>query len=237
MKCVFRSDTGCVRNENQDSYLVKQGVHPIFAVADGMGGHKGGSVASAIAIGSISSFTEGKTPDAKAVGDAVLYANASIFDEANKNADLSNMGTTLTMLWRIDHSFYLAHVGDSRCYLLRDGVLTRISVDHSLVNELVLSGAITEAEARVHPRRNIVTRAVGTKNQLKVDVGQLDIKKGDRWLLCSDGLTEHLDENDILHFSSMPNLDTAADSMLNTCLERGGSDNITLILLEENDEG
>lgn len=233
MRYAVRSDKGLKRKENQDAYVAD--VKGVFAVADGMGGHRGGSVASRLALESIVDFIGDKKASEENIREAVSFANKSVFERAQDDENLYNMGTTLTFLWRNGKKFIMAHVGDSRCYLLREGRLVRKSRDHSLVNEMVEKGEISEEVARIHPKRNIITRALGTHRELRPDVLSFDIKKGDRWLICSDGLTEHIDDSE-LEKLLFGDLEFCADNMKNICYERGAIDNLTFIIMEENND-
>ena len=231
MNSAFRTHQGKVRKNNQDSLLALPGAYPLYAVADGMGGHRGGNVASAMAVESLSTLDVSVVPDQAVLEAAVLLANSRIFERQLHDFSLSGMGTTLTALWEGDDFLLVAHVGDSRAYRYRDGILTQATTDHSLVGELLRSGAITAEMARNYPYRNIVTRAVGTEQSLLCEIYQMDKKNQDRWLLCSDGLTEYANYSELIHAMGLP-LEEAADILLNIALDGGGRDNITLILLE-----
>ncbi len=231
MITAIRTHTGMIRKSNQDSLLAKSGAFPLYAVADGMGGHRGGNVASAMAVACLSEMDLSLPPDKGLLNDAVLLANSLIWKRQRDDFSLSGMGTTLTALWEGREYVILAHVGDSRAYLCRGGILTQKTSDHSLVGELLRSGAITPEMARNYPYRNIVTRAVGTDETLDCDLIRVDKQPLDRWLLCSDGLTEYATKENLLLAMQMP-LEAAADTLLQLALDGGGRDNITLILLE-----
>lgn len=232
MKTVVRSEIGLIMNNNQDSFLILEGEYPVYAVADGMGGHRGGHVGSRMAVEAVRRELEGRVPDKGLLHACFRAANADIYLRQAQDADLSGMGTTLSVLWEQKDGFLLGHVGDSRCYLLRGGVLSQVSTDHSLVAELLRGGVITEEMAAEYPYRNVITRAVGTDRVVTADIASLDKKPGDRWLLCSDGLTEYVKKPDLLKHMSGPDLDTAADQMVAQALHGGGHDNITFILME-----
>ncbi len=231
MITAIRTHTGKIRKSNQDSLLAVSGVFPLYAVADGMGGHRGGNVASAMAVACLSEMDLSLPPDKDLLNAAVLLANALIWKRQRSDFGLSGMGTTLTALWEGPEYVILAHVGDSRAYLYRGGMLTQKTSDHSLVGELLRSGAITPEMARNYPYRNIVTRAVGTDETLECDLIRADKLPLDRWLLCSDGLTEYATKENLILAMQMP-LEAAADNLLQLALDGGGRDNITLILLE-----
>lgn len=228
---VVRTHCGKVRPSNQDAFLERPGRYPLYAVADGMGGHRGGNVASAMAVDSLRAIDASLVPDETALSAAVMDANARIWQRQLNDLSLSGMGTTLTALWEAPDFLVLAHVGDSRAYRLRGGVLTQMTLDHSLVGELLRSGAITTEMARNYPYRNIVTRAVGTEASIVCDVLRADRLPGDRWLLCSDGLTEYAG-NDQIQRALALSVEEAADTLLAVALNGGGRDNITLIVLE-----
>lgn len=232
MKIVTRTDIGNVMANNQDSFLVVEGPYPVYAVADGMGGHKGGHVASQMALQAIQADLKDHTPNEDTLRKSFIRANREIFARQRQEEDISGMGTTLTVLWQSDEGFYLGHVGDSRCYLMRQGTLTQMSTDHSLVAELVRDGVLAPEQADEYPYRNVITRAVGTNKNIHADITWLDRQPGDRWLLCTDGLTEYIKAPRLRDILSTPDLSDAADCLLNTALDMGGRDNITLILLE-----
>lgn len=232
MKIASRTDIGRVRESNQDALLIVEGTYGLFGVADGMGGHNAGDVASRMAVLLLGRVLEGAKPDEALLRAGVEEVNALIYEEQKKDAALRGMGTTLTVLWEDENRLLLGHVGDSRAYRLRKGVLTQISVDHSLVGEMLRGGLITEEQARTHPYRNVITRAVGTADTIEVDVTELEKQRGDLYLLCSDGLSEYVTPDrmrDIL--MQMPSED-AADEMLRLALEGGGQDNITVLIAE-----
>ncbi|HBT20051.1 MAG TPA: Stp1/IreP family PP2C-type Ser/Thr phosphatase [Peptococcaceae bacterium] len=223
-----------LRDKNEDSFLVEL-EHKIFAVADGMGGHKAGEVASALAVKTVKEYLlkVKDTEDAlKEIEAAVKEANKIVYSHSCLNPKQRGMGTTLTVLWVIGMEAYVAHVGDSRAYLLRDGKIALITSDHSFVQELVREGSITEKEARVHPRRNLLTRAVGIERETSVDVINFPLKKGDYVLLCTDGLSGTISDEeirDIVYSSST--VDEACEKLVETARSRGGEDNITSVLV------
>lgn len=231
MRSVARTHIGRVRQSNQDALLVMPDACPIYAVADGMGGHRGGDIASFMAIEGLKALC-GQTPSRQAIEACYQQINRDIFLRQQSQESLRGMGTTLTMLWETPDSVYLGHVGDSRAYLLRDGRLSQVSLDHSLVGEMIRSGALKREAARSYPYRNVITRAVGTEDHVSCDTAVFDKLPGDRWLLCSDGLSEYLDMSGIFDSMSADDLEESADQMVVGALEAGGRDNITLILLE-----
>lgn len=231
MIAAYRTNKGKVRATNQDSLLCAEGKYPLYLVADGMGGHRGGDVASAMAVECLSGLDLSQPPDEEVLKAIVQRANALIWDRQIKDVSLSGMGTTLTALWEGENHVLLAHVGDSRAYRYCGGALVQISQDHSLVGELLRSGAITKEMARHYPYRNIITRAIGTDVSLKCDTHRVEKQAGERWLLCSDGLTEYAEPAQLEEAMGMP-LEDAANFLMGIAMDGGGRDNITLILLE-----
>lgn len=227
------TDTGLVRDHNEDAFLVEA---PLFAVADGMGGHKGGEVASRIAL---QTMEESRGSDDVALAEAVREANRAVLDAAAGDRDLSGMGTTLTALVAKDDGIDLAHVGDSRAYLLRDGALRQLTEDHTLVHRMVQEGRLTEEEAKIHPHRSILTRALGVESDIQVDGAAVQIEPGDRVLLCSDGLTSMVPDERIHHvLEEHPDPQEASAALVRVANEAGGQDNITVMVLDfEEGEG
>lgn len=229
-----RTDPGVVRRINEDSFFSRS---PLFVIADGMGGAQAGEVASATAI---EVFQEG-LPDAggsaeERLAGMVSEANVRVHERSVSNRDLSGMGTTTTAAYVDENDIVLAHVGDSRAYLLRDGALQRLTDDHTLVDEFVRQGKLTPEEADVHPQRSIITRALGPEADVEVDHFSVRGRDGDVFLLCSDGLTSMVPEarvGEIL--KPARSLEEAAGSLVRAANEAGGRDNITVILfrLEE----
>ncbi|HXY73400.1 MAG TPA: Stp1/IreP family PP2C-type Ser/Thr phosphatase, partial [Actinomycetota bacterium] len=189
-----RTDVGRVRTRNEDSYLVEE---PLFAVADGMGGHRGGNVASALTIEAIREAQPAWDPSGEPLVEAVKRANRVVHERAAGDHNLRGMGTTVTVLQTSGDAALIAHVGDSRAYLFRDGGLRQLTHDHTLVQQMVDEGKISQEEAGVHPARNIITRSLGVEEDVSVDEQRLDLRAGDRLLLCSDGLTGMLHDEEI----------------------------------------
>ncbi|MFK7918106.1 MAG: protein phosphatase 2C domain-containing protein [Ilumatobacter sp.] len=220
---------GQIRKTNQDRALFAPNVG---AVADGMGGHQGGEQAAAITIDIMSGLTGAL--DRQRLLDTVRAANQAVFDESER-PELRGMGTTIVAaaLHTGEARITMINVGDSRGYRLRDGELEQVTVDHSLVEELVRQGRITEEESRTHPQRNIVTRALGLGVDLDIDVFDLDARHGDRVLLCSDGLFNEVDVDVIAEqLRTIPEADLAADVLVTLACEGGGRDNISVVLLD-----
>ena len=226
-----RSDVGRVRLGNEDRYLARP---PVFAVADGMGGHEAGEVASAMAVEAIEHAISAQAiGDADALVAALVEANAEIRTRGSREPELDGMGTTCTAALIDRDVVWLAHVGDSRAYLLRAGQLTQLTDDHSLVANLVRDGMMALEDARVDGRRNIITRALGAEDRLRVDVSSFEIEPGDRLLLCSDGLTGLVEDArlaEVLGSGAGP--DEVADRLIELANEAGGDDNITVIVID-----
>ena len=229
------TDVGRTRSGNEDSYFCGR---TVFAVADGLGGHQGGEVASAAAVEPLAALDgrEFATPAeaAEALAGAITEANTAILTQAAGNPSLWGMGTTVTAaaVAGEDH-LQLAHVGDSRAYLLRDGSFDQLTTDHTVVGELVRRGRLTPAQAAIHPERSILTRAVGLEPRIPVDTPDpVDLRPGDQLLLCSDGLTEAVPDPDIAEIlSNQPDGHAAVRALIDTANNNGGPDNITVILL------
>lgn len=218
-----RTDVGRVRKGNEDSFTAKD---PLFAVADGMGGHQGGEVASSLALETIG---KGSRP----IEQMVQEANQAVYRRADQDPGLSGMGTTLTALVADGEVLRMAHVGDSRAYMLRDGRLQQLTKDHTVVQRLVDEGKLTAEEAEIHPQRSILTRALGVDESLQVDQGAIEPRTGDRLLLCSDGLTGMVDEERITRILiENPDPQAAADALVEAANEAGGQDNITAVVMD-----
>jgi serine/threonine protein phosphatase PrpC len=226
------SDMGRQRQGNEDSYFVRA---PLFVVADGMGGAQAGEVASEMAV---ESFDRGLPDGAPAEGlvQVIEDANRRIHDRSQSDAGSAGMGTTVTAAYVGQEDVTIAHVGDSRAYVLRDGELIRLTRDHSLVDELVRRGKLTEEQAETHPQRSVITRALGPEPDVEVDVEVYQARPGDLFLLCSDGLTGMVPEGQVKPIlESGGSLARAGRELIAAANEAGGRDNITVILfrLEE----
>jgi protein phosphatase len=226
------TDTGMVRDHNEDGYVVDRDLR-FAAIADGMGGHRGGEVASATALDALhASFAE-----QGGLHDAVVAANTAVVERAHADQGLRGMGTTLTAgVLGDDDTLLIGHVGDSRAYLFHEGSLTRITTDHSVVEELIAAGEITEEERERDPRRSMITRAIGLDPDVDVDLYPVALVAGDRVMLCSDGLTSMVDEGTIaavLTAEADPNV--AARRLVEAANAAGGVDNITVVLLDAHD--
>ena len=234
------TDTGNLRGQNEDAHIAEQN---LFAVADGMGGHNAGEVASAMAIEHLRNVAISGVSSAEAFAQVVRDLNGAIYSSATSTTDQRGMGTTLTAAALLTSTsdtdqpsqIVIANVGDSRTYLLRSGELRQMSVDHSYVQELVTEGLLTVDEARTHPRRNIVTRALGIDEQVSVDTWTIPMFDGDRFMLCSDGLVDEvpLDEiTEMMREHSAPQ--QVAERLVSAAKRHGGRDNITVIVVDVN---
>ncbi len=239
MKVYAITDIGKVRPINEDSFYLPEVNEPFCAVADGMGGHNAGEVASATAIRTFAeAMRQSGKVNATAIHEAVLKANAAVYDEAKRDVSKYGMGTTFTALVADGRRIHIAHVGDSRAYLLHEGAISRITQDHTLVEEMVSKGLITEREARIHPKRNLITRALGTQENVEVDLIQLDVRKDEVLLLCSDGLSNYVSEHDMLRIvTGEGEWQEKLKALVDIALSAGGSDNITAMIatFEEDD--
>ena len=232
---AFRTDVGKVRANNQAAPIVSEKLR-LYGVADGMGGHKGGEVASTSARDDLLRELEGKTPSVAALSGAIEEVNRQIYHQQEHDDALTGMGTTLSVLWMSDNFVYIGHVGDSRVYLLRDGEFKQMTLDHSLVEQLVREGVLTEEEAQNHPMRNIITRAIGTDESVEVDVVVEERRKGDLWLACSDGLHGLVDDRQMRDALRQYAPEKAADVLLKAALDAGGRDNVTLVIVHDGEE-
>lgn len=232
MAATLRTDIGKLRKQNEDAAWFDES-RAVFAVADGMGGHLAGEVASRMAIEAVQRMAkDNDVPGIAALRDAVAGAHETILTHAQSHIECAGMGTTLSVLWLSRSYAYIAHVGDSRIYRLRAGSLSQITQDHSLVEELVRAGLITREQARTHPRRNIITRALGTHGENEPDLLVTDVQDGDLFLLCTDGLTGMVTDAQIERILLENDMEAAADALLAAALDAGGRDNVTLILCE-----
>ncbi len=227
------SDVGRVRTVNEDLALESP---TLFAVADGMGGHAGGEVASHTAIEALQEEFR-LHPSVEGLVEAVRHANLAVWERSHEESDLRGMGTTLTAAALVATSdgdrIVMANVGDSRSYRLRDGSLAQLSHDHSVAEELVDRGQLSEAEAAIHPHRHILTRALGVSSDVDPDVWEMAPRQGDRYLLCSDGLSNEVSESRIEKaLSSTPDPQEAARKLVQMALDNGGNDNITVVVLD-----
>jgi len=237
LKAGAATDVGRVRQINEDRFLADE---PLFAVADGVGGHQAGEVAAQTSVDTLrTAFTE---RTAQGLVDAVMAANQAVWQLAQDNSEKRGMGTTLTAVALVvedgEDQLALTNVGDSRAYLLQHGELVQLTEDHSLVEELVRDGRITPAEAQVHPQRSIITRALGMEPAIEVDCWKLIPYRGDRILLCSDGLTNELSNDRIASvLRQLADPQEAAHDLVRQARAEGGGDNITAVIIDVVDDG
>jgi protein phosphatase len=229
----FGTDRGLRREMNEDSFIAAD---PVFAVADGMGGHEAGEVASGICVRTLAKIPQLSSGGRKATA-AVVQEYLQLADESIREATGSRAGTTLTGVAVVEQTGFpywlVFNIGDSRTYRLSQGRLSQVSVDHSEVQELVDTGQISQAQAAVHPRRHVVTRALGTGDEIEADYWLLPIEEGDRILVCSDGLNGELDDEHISNIlRSHPDPQAAVDELIQAALRSGGRDNVTCIVVD-----
>jgi serine/threonine protein phosphatase PrpC len=230
-----KTDTGRQRRDNEDSAFARA---PLFVVADGMGGAQAGEVASRIAIEAFERDLPEAMSAEEGLAQRVREANRRIYDCSREERERAGMGTTLTAAYLEDQHLAIAHVGDSRAYLLRDGTLQRLTRDHSLVDELVRRGKLTEEQAAEHPQRSIITRALGPEPDVEVDTWTYPVRSGDVLLLCSDGLTSMVSEDQVgTILAGAPTLAQAGDELIAAANAAGGRDNITVVLFAIEDAG
>ena len=223
-----RTDVGCQRERNEDSLIVSP---PLYVVADGMGGHNAGDVASEVAVNTMAALAP-TIPDIDLLGRAVESANHAVITEAQK-AGCEGMGTTMTACVVQGDKIAIAHVGDSRAYLLHTGKLQQLTRDHSWVADMIDQGRLTPDEARVHPNRSVITRALGSDPQMQPDLYEITASEGDRLLLCSDGLTSMVDDGSIQAIlARIRDPQRCAGALVKEAIANGGSDNITVIVVD-----
>jgi protein phosphatase len=228
------SDTGRQRKANEDNLFVRE---PLFVVADGMGGARAGEVASKTAVDAFEQGLPGDGSPEQGLTEVIADANGRIHDMARSDDQLQGMGTTVTAAWVGDSDVSIAHVGDSRAYLYRRGTLQLLTQDHSLVNELVIRGKLTEEQAAEHPQRSIITRALGPEASVEVDTQSRRARDGDVFLLCSDGLTSMLGDDEIKELlDETSTLAEAGERLVQAANDAGGRDNITVVLFRVADD-
>lgn len=241
MRVYSESDIGLVRNSNQD--CCSTGVfseNAVWAVVcDGMGGANGGCVASSVAVNSISeALTKGYNCDLnpeeirEMMQLAVKAANSKVYDIACGDPSLSGMGTTVVCAVAVDETVHIVHAGDSRAYLSSEGTIQRVTTDHSIVQELVRAGQITEDQARSHPNRNIITRALGVEPELYTDYNSVSLKHGDKLLICTDGLSGYFSDSELCDAVGNKSGEELVATLIESAKEHGGSDNITVAVIE-----
>lgn len=224
-----RTDIGYVRDHNEDSLII---IPPLFAVADGMGGHEAGEIASEITVNTLAELAPSHL-DAEGLTAAVEAANYNVMKAPRQGIGRDGMGTTLTAAMLEGERLLIAQVGDSRAYLLHKGHLQQITRDHSLMADLIEAGQITPEEARVHPNRSVITRAIGSDIHMRPDIYELNVDAGDRILLCSDGLSSMISNNAIESIMRrQSDAQHCADELVTAALEHGGADNVTVVVAD-----
>lgn len=236
MKFYKLTNIGLVRKVNEDALLAEEELG-LFGVADGMGGHQAGEVASSLAVHALVEYFKQHRAGRQGEEQAVLRAsvedaNRRVYTQAEHQPHFKGMGTTITVGLFQGCKLQVAHVGDSRAYMLRGDSFTQLTTDHSLVFELVQNGGISEEEAFQHPQRNVLTRALGTAPEVETDLQELELATGDRLLFCTDGLSGLLREEEIKDIIQQGQLQKVGDDLLAQALEKGGTDNITMVLVD-----
>ena len=237
MRVVGKSDVGMVRKQNQDAFWLEQlnEQTSIAVVCDGMGGVHGGQEASTLAISSLKESISNMKPNdkpQKLIEQAIQLCNRVVYDEAQKRDELTGMGTTLVIALIKADKAYIGNVGDSRAYHITNGSISQITKDHSAVQELVDSGHITERQAKIHPNKNVITRAIGIDKEIEYDFFEVSVSTDDILLLCSDGLSNYVDENEIQFEASGGEFDDLAIRLIDLANNRGGTDNITVTAIQ-----
>ena len=224
-----RTDIGCLRDHNEDSLVVTP---PLFAVADGMGGHAAGEVASEIAVRVLSELAP-EHPDVEALGRAIEEANRAVIQAAREGRGRQGMGTTMTAAMLEGERLVIAQVGDSRAYLLHQGKLQQLTRDHSLMADMIEAGQLTPEEARTHPQRSVITRALGSDAHLHPDIYEINVETGDRLLICSDGLSGRSCDDQIENtLRRVQDPQRCASQLVNEAIAAGGHDNVTVIVAD-----
>jgi PPM family protein phosphatase len=230
---VAISSLGQKRAKNQDAFMLNEDEN-IYIVSDGMGGYAGGEIASQISIYSINDFItiNRNIPVEQLLDLAIKQASIAIFDRSQNDTELAGMGTTTTVLYLKNSTAYIAQVGDSRAYFFRDNHLWQITDDHSLVNEQVKAGHISREEAKKYKFKNVITRSVGFHKNVEVDIYKMAINANDKFLLCSDGLSNYFDDTEILEVISKNSINDSAKYLIKETNIRGGDDNITVLIVD-----
>lgn len=224
-----RTDIGCLRDHNEDSLVVTP---PLFAIADGMGGHAAGEVASEIAVRVLSELAP-EHPDVEALGRAIEEANRAVIQAAREGRGRQGMGTTMTAAMLEGERLVIAQVGDSRAYLLHQGKLQQLTRDHSLMADMIEAGQLTPEEARTHPQRSVITRALGSDAHLHPDIYEINVETGDRLLICSDGLSGMIFDDQIENtLRRVQDPQRCASQLVNEAIAAGGHDNVTVIVAD-----
>ena len=235
---AYKTDVGRKRTNNQDAVKLCDDLN-CYIVADGMGGHLAGEIASQTAVETIEAYIRthieaGEFEDC--IRQAIVEANKRIYLESLDNTEYRGMGTTCSMVLLQGDNIHVGHVGDSRIYFVNNQGVKQITTDHSLVENLIANGEITKEEAKTHPKRHVITRAIGTDPTVEVDYGNYEIGSIKQIVICSDGLTEKVDDQEILNTINTHTIDDAVDLLVELANERGGTDNISVILVSLTNE-
>lgn len=242
MKVVAKTDRGHIRESNQDAYAVGEFSDEVVwaVVCDGMGGAAGGNIASALAVKVISdkinaSYREKMRDQSikNMLDSALTAANIEVYDMADAKPELYGMGTTVVCAIVKDNQAYIAHAGDSRAYVLTNGVIKQITTDHSMVQDLLSKGKITSEQAENHPNKNIITRAVGVDKSIEIDFDQIDLDDDSTLLLCTDGLSNYVTNDEIIDLMSDKKHYAFADRLVQKANDNGGGDNITVVAISK----
>lgn len=243
MKVLTKTDIGKARSMNQDSFLVSEnkdnGLN-LYILADGMGGYKGGEIASKVAIQAVSKFITEKFDDISKdkqsildlLEDAIAFANSAIYEESEEDEELQDMGTTLEVLMIYKNKIYIGHIGDSRIYRIRKNKMKKITTDHSYVEKLIQDGEITREEAYHHPKKNLLIKALGTDEVVEPDLIYTVLNKNDILVICSDGLTNMVREEKIFDIIKENTDEDVTDVLVDEANNAGGLDNITVIVID-----
>lgn len=242
MRILAKSDIGRLRDMNQDSYYVsdlEKDDLKLYILADGMGGYKGGEIASSLAIANVRNFIINNFKNTKKdrenilklIQDSIEYANMIVFEKSQENEELHDMGTTLDVCLIYNNKVFIGHVGDSRVYRIRKNIIRKLTTDHSYVEKLVKEGTITKEEAYNHPKKNMLMKALGCNSLVEPDVICKGFLKDDILLMCSDGLTNMLRDNEIYNLL-LTNPENPVDALINNANDLGGYDNITAIIID-----
>lgn len=243
MKVFTKTDIGKARSMNQDSFFVSEnndnGLN-LYILADGMGGYKGGEIASKVAITAVSkyitekfdSIAKDKNSILDLLEDAIIFANSAIYEESEQDEELQDMGTTLEVLIIYKQKVYIGHVGDSRIYRIRKNNMKKITTDHSYVEKLIQDGEITREESYNHPKKNLLIKALGTDEEVEPDLIYTVLNKNDMIIICSDGLTNMIKEEEILDIVLNNSSENVVEVLVDEANEAGGLDNITVIFID-----
>lgn len=239
MDIGYKSHIGNLRTKNQDAYLVLEQPSAkvvILAVADGLGGHNAGEIASSTLVKEMKekfekiNIIDGQQIQEQVIIEVIKEINSMIYEMGNEDVNLSKMGTTLCLSIIANRQAYIFHVGDSRAYIINEKEILQLTRDHSLVEQLILQGEISREEAEAYPNKNVITRAIGTDEEIEVDYYQCELKSGDTILLCTDGLTNEVEVEEIKNIINEYSCKEAAEVLIEKANEYGGHDNITVIV-------